>query len=123
MTAYFNFARSTPYNKTTQEQLWISSFNDSHDAFCGCTKPVTHMLSILFPEGHKDIDLTIRQILKREKEDTICLFGGTEEKDGGEVPEDPGTKETDTPDATEEGFTKIDVEELLAAAEDVGEPR
>ncbi|BAF76103.1 hypothetical protein [Torque teno midi virus 9] len=122
MTAYYNFARKTPYNNCTHEQLWISSFNDSHDAFCGCTKPVTHMLSILFPEGHRDLDLTIRQILQREKEDTICLFGGTDERDGGEAQEDPGTKEKDIPDATEEEFTKIDVEDLLAAAADADTP-
>ncbi len=123
MTAFYNFARRTPYNNCTKEQLWISSFNDSHDAFCGCTKPVTHMLSILFPEGHRDLDLTIRQILQREKEDSICLFGGTDEKDGGGAPEDHGTKEPDTAGATEEEFTKIDVEDLLAAAADADEPR
>ena len=118
MSLHFNFFRPTPYNPETKEQLWISAVTDGHDSFCGCCKPITHLLSILFPKGHKDRKLTIEQILDREIIDSQCLFGGAAEKDGGEAEEDPGTKEDTSPKEKEEEFENIDVEDLIAAAED-----
>lgn len=118
MSLHFNFFRPTPYNPETKEQLWISSINDSHDSFCGCCKPITHMLSLLFPKDHKDRYISIDQILKREIKDSQCLFGGAGEKDGGEAKEDPGTEEDIQQKEKEEEFENIDVEDLIAATED-----
>lgn len=121
MATYFEFFREPQYNHTTRDQLWVSAFTDSHDSYCGCTKPITHLLSIIFPPGHADRHLTIHQILKREEQDSKCLFGGLEETGGGEAEEDPTTKE-DTKDLKredpEEGFTDIKIEDLIAAAKE-----
>ena len=115
--ATFNFFRKPEYNPDTCASLWTSSITDSHDSFCGCTKPIAHLLQLIFPEGHKDLDLTIRQIIKRELEDQKCLFGGPEEGNTGEAPTDHTTKEEiNTPKEDAEGFTNIDIEDLLAAA-------
>lgn len=122
MATYFEFFRNPAYNSTTRDQLWVSSFTDSHDSYCGCTKPISHMLSILFPPGHGDRHLTIHQILKREEQDSKCLFGGPEETSGGADAGEPTTKEKETPlkEEEEDPFTKIDVEDLLAAAAEEG---
>ena len=117
----FNFFRNPAYNSETKTSLWLSGFNDTHDSFCGCCKPIAHLLSVLFPEGHKDLDLTIRQILKRETEDNKCLFGGNEDPVGGG--EDAGEGPSNAIDTKEEkeDLTEDQIEELIAAADAVEE--
>lgn len=118
--AGFNFYRPSKYNKETKSQLWMSAINDSHDAFCGCCKPFAHLLCDLFPEGHKDLDLTIRQIIDREIKNPPWCFGGKEdESGGGEAKEENITGETSglNQKDTEEEEEK-DIEKLIAAFED-----
>ena len=121
--ATFNFFRKPEYNPDTCASLWTSSITDSHDSFCGCTKPIAHLLQLIFPEGHKDLDLTIRQIIKRELEDQKCLFGGPDARSGGEVAAGPSTNVDSTikREDPEEDFTKENIEELIAAAEKASE--
>lgn len=98
----------------------MSAINDTHDAFCGCCKPFAHILYNLFPEGHQDLDLTIRQILKRESENPPWHFGGQEEESGGGEAGAADTTKEDTSPNTKEGDTKEkeDIENLLAAFQD-----
>lgn len=114
-----NFFKPTPYNSDTKTQIWTSIVTDAHDQICGCTEPVIHLLSVLIPEDHKDRHLTIDELIKQTYQRQKCLFGGGEGINIGEAAfaapterEDP-TKEEEK----EDPFTKIDVEELLAAAE------
>lgn len=120
MSLHFNFYRPPSYNSDTQNQLWTAAIADQHDAFCGCTKPISHLLSILFPEGHKDRQLTIQQILQREIQDSQCLFGGQEGKGGGEADTGATTKEEEIHLKEEEEekdhISDTEIEALLAAA-------
>lgn len=52
----------------------MSMLADSHDIHCDCNSPFSHLLVNLFPPGHKDRDLTINQIIKRDFQ--LCLSGG-----------------------------------------------
>lgn len=98
-------------------QLWTASIADSHDACCGCTKPITHLLSLLFPPDHKDRNLTIQQILDREIKQSKCLFGGEDERDFTGETEGHGKPDTEKePMAEEEEISNTEIEELLAAA-------
>ncbi len=74
------FYTPTKYNGDTKQQMWMSMISDGHDMHCQCEQPFAHLLDIIFPEGHRDRDLTIRQIITRDKK---CLSGGTEEEDHG----------------------------------------
>lgn len=87
---------------------------DGHDICCGCPQPFAHLLDSIFPEGHRDRNKTIQQIIER---DWQCLSGGQEEESAGMA---PGTSAaTDTqPKEEKEDFTSADVEDLLAAVED-----
>lgn len=58
----------------------MSVVGDAHDLMCKCETPFAHILDNIFPEGHRDRDKTIRQIIER---DTQCLSGGTEEENHG----------------------------------------
>ncbi len=119
MYSHYQFYRKPCYNKETQEQLWQASFADSHDSFCGCTKPVTHLLQLFFPEGHQYRNLTIEQILQKEGEDSTCLFGGKEEKDLCGTEEGHCSKEKeDIGEQKEEDLTEEAIEELIAVADD-----
>lgn len=95
----------------------MSAMNDTHDTFCGCCKPIAHLLYNLFPEGHADLDLTIRQILKRESENPPWHFGGKEEESGGGEAPGAATTEKDTNQNIEEKDSeeKEDIENLIAA--------
>lgn len=111
------FYKPTHYNGCTKQQMWMSIIADSHDIHCNCTEPFCHILDCIFPEGHKDRDLTIEQIISRGKQS--CHFGGEEEEDSG-IP--IGTSAATAADQNikleGEDFPELDVEELLTAAKD-----
>ena len=90
-----------------------------HDSFCGCCKPFVHLLSVLFPEDHKDHNLSISEIIKREQLDSLCLFGGQEEENSGGATGGPTTEERDITEdlKREEDLTEEAIEELIAAAD------
>lgn len=97
-------------------QLWTASIADAHDACCGCTKALTHLLSLLIPENHKYRNYTVQQIIEEETKDSQCLFGGKDERGGTtEAEEDHGIKEEQNTERREE-ITDEDLEALLAAA-------
>lgn len=111
-----DFYKPTKYNPETLNQIWMSEIADSHDIWCDCTGPFAHLLSSIFPPGHRDRDKTINQILERDY--IQCHSGGhAEERGGGAVASGDDTQnlkqEEDTPNKDEE-----DIEGLLAAAED-----
>lgn len=107
--------RPCKYNKETREQLWMSAVGDTHDNFCSCETPYAHALWCMFPEGHKDRNLTIQQIIDR---DSTCLSGGnveishgladTGEEEQGNIPPDEGDLED---------LEDTEIEELIAAAD------
>lgn len=115
-----DFFKETKYNSTTKDQLWCSIIADSHDTNCGCNWPFAHLLSLIFPPGHKDRDLTINQILERDyKELCLTTTGDVEtaglEKDhtptGGHIKREGGEEEK------EPGYIEDkDLTDLLAAA-------
>ena len=94
----------------------MSEIADSHDIWCDCNGPFAHLLASIFPPGHKDRDLTISQILKRDFKQ--CLSGGRDAEDHGGVADTNAAglkqeeEEKDIP--TEEE----NIEDLLAAVED-----
>ncbi len=111
-----DFYKKTKYNPETLNQIWMSNIADSHDIHCDCRSPFAHLLASIFPPGHKDRDLTISQILKRDIRE--CLSGGDEEESGGGV---AGTaSHTVKPEREEplENPEEENIEDLLAAAED-----
>ncbi len=84
----------------------------------GCTQPYCHLLEQIFPEGHRDRNKTIQQIIDRDKQQ--CLFGGEDETNhgiplGGSAATVGGLKEEREP-IEEEGL-----DALLAAAADAAE--
>ncbi len=91
---------------------------DGHDCICNCNSPFGHLLASIFPPGHQDRDLTIEAIINRDIQE--CLSGGRGERDGGEGAADNSTKGNKPvkEEDQEEDFTKEDIEELIAAAED-----
>jgi len=117
MSSPLSFFRQNPYNSETREHLWSSVIVDCHDSFCGCTSPISHWLSIIFPEGHKDRYLTVNEIIHRELHNQQCLFGGEEDKNGGEAAADNGTDQKENIKEEEDLFTEENIEDLLHAAE------
>lgn len=119
MTTHLKFYRATPYSAETKQQIWSTIVTDAHDLHCGCTEPISHLINDLIPPDHPDRKLTIDQLVKKNFRRQLCLFGGKEEKDGGEAGEGPSTedatkqKEEKLEDLTDEG-----IEELIAAADD-----
>ena len=121
MSTVFNFYTPTPFNSTTKEQLWLSQLTDSHDTWCGCVRPISHLLSLLFTEEHKDRHLTIHQIIVREhKAHTKWLSTGIEEgAGGGDQEEEPTAAEpTERKEDKEEDLTEEAIEDLIRAADD-----
>ena len=93
----------------------MSTVNDFHDSFCSCWHGFAHMLDLIFPEGHKDRDKTIKEIIDR---DIQCLSGGHEEEDHGMAEEitlrgDAATHAA----AAEEDFPEEDIDALVTAVE------
>ncbi len=110
-----DFYKPTPYNQITKNQIWLSQIQDSHDNFCNCHCPFSHLLASIFPPGHKDRDLSINQILQRDYTEA-CRSGGTgEENHGGEKPEEGGDTNPIKP-KEEEDLPEEEIEGLLAEA-------
>lgn len=111
------FYKASNYNGITKEQMWMSAVNDFHDSFCRCWHGFAHMLDLIFPDGHKDRDLTIRQIIER---DLQCHSGGDGEENLGWADGDKGDTKQDKPEdaAAGEDIEDKDLAELLIAAED-----
>lgn len=117
MTTPINFYRPTPYSQETKEQIWSTIVTDSHDEFCGCTEPFSHLANLLIPPDHPDRHLTINQLVRKNFRRQLCLFGGKGEEGGTTQEEEPSTenlKQEKEPD--KEDFADINIEDLLAAA-------
>lgn len=112
MTAFYT---PTKYNGDTKQQMWMSMISDGHDLHCQCDQPFAHLLDIIFPEGHKDRELTIRDIINRDKK---CLSGGTDEGDHGMALGESAASYIKREElATEEGADDLDALLLAAAAD------
>ncbi len=93
--------------------MWMSVVGDFHDSFCSCWHPFAHLLDIIFPEGHKDKDLTVRQIIER---DLQCHSGGDGEESHGMADGDAEQKDTEE-DLGGDSIKEEDIQELITAAE------
>lgn len=110
-----DFYQETHFNPETKNQIWMSQIADSHDNICCCSHPFAHLISSIFPPGHKDRGLTIDQILTRDFKEK-CLSGGdaggspglADGRGGGDLPDIKGE---------EEEYPEDEVEKLIAAAE------
>lgn len=110
------FYKPSKYNGDTKQQMWMSTISDFHDSFCNCWHPFGHLLDIIFPEGHKDRDKTIREIVTR---DSQCHSGGTEGVSHGLAGlEEDHTEKRDIPeDVVPDDLDDVGIEELIAAAD------
>lgn len=109
-----DFYRETPYNADTKNQIWMSQIADSHDNHCNCPFPFAHLLSSIFPPGHRDRDLTINQILERDYKELCRSTGDAAASHGGAA---SGTAAASTrKEGDEEEYPREELEELLAAA-------
>ena len=119
MASPFTFYRPTPYAPETKQQIWSTILTDSHDLFCGCTEPISHMLHELIPPDSKYRHWTIDQFINNNFKRQQCLFGGVDEKGGGEAAADPTTGENTTPkeEGGEDLFTEENLKELIDAAD------
>lgn len=63
----------------------MSILSDSHELVCNCNFPFGHLLSIIFPLGHSDRDLTINQILLRDYKEKCHSSGAGDASGGGAV--------------------------------------
>lgn len=109
-----DFFNKSDYNQETKEQLWASIIQDAHDSICRCHQTYAHLLSIIFPLGHQDRNLSINQILLRDYREKCRSGGGAGDATGFL------TEKTTIPDATEEKEqqeedTKEEISDLLAA--------
>lgn len=93
------------YTPKQLELQWYNSIHQGHDLFCGCNKPVLHLLHIInrrgnAPKPEKDI-ANIQCLLTGEKEDNgdedVFQPGELEElfkEDSGDAEEEtPGTSD------------------------------
>ncbi len=111
-----DFYKDTYYNSDTKTQLWLETIQNTHDCFCNCNLPYAHLLSSLFPPGHKDRDSTINFVLQRDYQER-CLSGGDAAENHGFTT--TGIKEEDTrKEDLEDAFGEENLDELLAVAED-----
>lgn len=78
-----DFCNRNSYNNETNEQLWMSVLSDTHELTCNCNYPFAHLLSIIFPLGHSDRNLTINQILLRDYKEKCRSSGGGDASFGG----------------------------------------
>lgn len=44
------FQRPPVYTKRGQDNQWINLIHNSHDLYCGCNKPIDHLLDIINKE-------------------------------------------------------------------------
>lgn len=109
-----DFFKPCKYNPETQNQIWMSMIQDSHDNHCSCNKPFAHLLASIFPPGHKDRGQTIEYIINRDY-NTKCHFGGQEETNSGlEIGTDAAAG---LPSEIKEEHTEEEnLDDLLAAA-------
>lgn len=110
-----DFFQACKWNPETKTQVWMSQIADAHDNICGCPTPFAHLLSSIFPPGHKDRGLSIDQILQRDYQE--CHSGGDVERSPGTAAGAAGEQHTEE----EEGdhFIKDEeLEKLIAAGED-----
>lgn len=96
--------------------MWMSVIGDFHDSICHCCQPFAHLLDIIFPEGHKDKDKTVRQIIDRDLQQ--CLSGGDEERDFGMANEGTSAEGGGPADAANKEEEDIELTALIAAAEE-----
>lgn len=94
--------------------MWMSMIGDSHDIHCNCEMPFAHLLDSIFPEGHKDRNLTIHQIVERDYKQ--CHSGGDADESHGLALGSSAANLTIEEEEKEPEDTKEDIEELLAAA-------
>lgn len=110
-----DFFKPTPYNNDTKNQIWMSMIADGHDCVCHCKSPFGHLLASIFPPGHQDRDLTINQIIQRDIKE--CHSGGGDETETGMA--DFAGPSAAADHIKEEDLPGEDIEDLIAAAEDV----
>lgn len=115
MSRYY---KPSTYNGHTKEQMWLSATSDFHDSFCKCWHCFAHILDLMFPEGHKDRDLPIRQIIER---DLQCHSGGTEEESHGLADIKEEEIPTSAADMVPDDLDDVGIEELIAAADAAAE--
>lgn len=108
------FYKASAYNGATKEQMWMSVVTDFHDSFCRCFHSFAHILDLIFPEGHRDRDKTIKQIIER---DLQCHSGGDEEERCGGVLAGAIENTENTGQEENQDIADADIRELLAAAE------
>lgn len=109
------FFKPSEYNGITKEQMWMSAIGDFHDSMCKCWHPFAHCLDIIFPEGHKDRNKTIAEIIDR---DLKCHSGGEGEENSGEAHEGLTIKDIEEDIKEKEGPEEDTIAELIAAAEE-----
>lgn len=123
--SYNYYFKPPAYNALGRQQLWIDGCINSHDTWCGCDKPLAHLLGALLPPGHKDRDLTVQEILLRDLEYPPCPSGGLEGAAGTQAaaatPQD--TEENTNLEDLEKYFTEDAIGDLLNAAAADEEPR
>lgn len=114
-----DFYKPPPYNTETLNQIWMSQISDSHDIWCNCESPFAHLLASIFPPDHKDRDLTVSQIIKRDYKQ-ICHSGGQEEEnhgmDAGGTASAATAAETRGLEGEEEEYPGEEIDAMLAAA-------
>lgn len=111
-----SFYKPTTYNGHTKNQMWMSIIADAHDMHCACTEPFCHILESIFPEGHRDRDLTVNQIIQRGKQ--RCPFGGEEEESHGILAGESAATPGGPIKEEKEDLDDAQLAELLAAAEE-----
>lgn len=111
-----DFYKRSAYNHETLEQLWCSQIGDSHDSFCGCDKPFSHLLAAIFPIGHADRNKSINQILARDYKETCHSGGGDAESHGLAGGEGAAETHIKQEGDAEGDYPGAEIEELLAAA-------
>lgn len=96
----------------------MSIVGDAHDSICRCELPFAHILDNIFPQGHRDRNKTIEEIIQR---DIQCLSGGTEEINLGLADGENTKRDTQREGDIQEEENIIpedDLDELILAAED-----
>lgn len=117
-----DYHRPCTYNQDTKDQLWMSVLSDTHDIHCSCNTPFAHLLSIIFPIGHSDRNLTINQILSRDFKELCRSGGGAGNAAGYPIASTSAPKEEK--EHTEENQdTTEDLEKLFAVADAEGDAR
>lgn len=94
----------------------MSVLSDTHELVCNCTFPFAHLLSIIFPLGHADRNLTINQILLRDYKEKCHSSGGGDASFG--MAEASGSGPTGAAPGAAGQEDDADLVKLLAAVEE-----